>query len=81
MDLENNLIYPTLVSMASALEKCDHNKNVLVYYSLISVDFNIRNYQILESLKLKYQVIINYYMIPPRFKKLRSWTSETTAIY
>lgn len=81
MDLDNNLVYPTLVSMTSALENCDNNKNILVYYLLISHDFDITNCEILESLKLKYQVIINYYMIPPRFIKLRSWTSKTTTIY
>ena len=81
MDLDSNLIYPTLVSMTSALENCDKNKNILVYYLLISHDFNIPDLNIIESLKDKYPVKINYYKIPPRFNKLRNWTSNTTAIY
>ena len=60
MSLDNNLIYPTLVSMTSALENNDNSKNILAYYLLLSYDFNISNIEIFESLKKKYQVIINY---------------------
>ena len=81
MSLDNNLIYPTLVSMTSALENCDKNKIILVYYILLSYDFNISNLDIIESLRDKYPVKINYYKIPPRFNNLRSWTDKTTAIY
>ena len=72
MDLDNNLIYPTLVLMISALENCDTNKNILVYYLLISHDFNITDLNIIEFLKDKYPVIINYYKIPLYFNNLKS---------
>ena len=72
MSLDNNLIYPTLVSMTSALENCDKSKNILVYYILLSYNFNISNLDIIESLRDKYPVKINYYKIPPRFNNLRS---------
>ena len=81
MDLDNNLIYPTLVSMTSALENCDKNKSILIYYLLVSHDFNISDLNIIESLKDKYPVKINYYKIPPRFNNLKRWTDKTIAIY
>ena len=48
MSLDNNAIYPTLVSMTSALENNDNNKNILVYYLLLSHDFNVKNLEIFE---------------------------------
>ena len=81
MSLDNHLIYPTLVSMISALENCDKNKSILVFYILFSYDFNISNLVIIESLRDKYPVKINYYKIPPRFNNLGGCTHKTTAIY
>ena len=81
MSLDNNLIYPTLVSMTSALENNENSKNILVYYLLLSTDFNISNIEIFESLKKKYQVIINYYIIPYIFNNLRKWTKGTECVY
>ena len=40
MALDNNLIYPTLISMISFLENNDKDKNLLIYYLLLSSDFN-----------------------------------------
>lgn len=81
MSLDNNLVYPTLVSMTSALENNNKNQNVLVYYLLLENNFNITNIEIFESLKIKYQVKINYYIIPKIFNNLRRWTLNTECIY
>lgn len=81
MALDNNLVYPTLVSMTSALENNNKNQNILIYYLLLSHDFNKSNIEIFESLKMNYHVKINYYIIPPIFNKLRRWTSSTECIY
>ena len=81
MSLDNNLVYPTLVSMTSACANNNENQNILVYYLLLSHDFNKANIEIFESLKLNYSVEIHYYIIPPRFRRLRRWTSETDCIY
>jgi hypothetical protein len=63
MSLDNNAIYPTLVSMTSALENNDNNKNILVYYLLLSHDFNVKNLEIFESLKYHYDFKIKYFFI------------------
>ena len=81
MALDNNLVYPTLVSMTSALENNDQNHNIIIYYLLLSHNFNKENIEIFESLKKNYKVKINYYIIPPRFDKLRRWTNGTQCIY
>lgn len=81
MALDNNLVYPTLVSMASACANNNETNNTLVYYLLLSHNFDKKNIEIFESLKLNYTVRINYYIIPPRFSRLRRWTSYTDCIY
>lgn len=81
MSLDNNLVYPTLVSMTSALENNNSTRNILVYYLLLSNDFNVSNVKIFESLKMKYQVKINYYIIPKIFNNLRRWTNGTECVY
>jgi lipopolysaccharide biosynthesis glycosyltransferase len=80
MALDNNIVYPTLVSMTSACSNND-KKNILVYHLLLSHNFNKSNINILETLKIDYLVIINYYIIPPRFSRLRKWRSGTECIY
>ena len=59
MALNDNGIYPTLVSMTSALENNDKENNILKYYLLLSNNFDLKNVTVFESLKLKYQVMIN----------------------
>ena len=81
MSLDNNLVYPTLVSMTSACANNDERQNILVYYLLLSHNFNKDNIEIFESLKLNYTIKINYYIIPPRFSRLKRWTSFTDCIY
>ena len=79
MALDNNIIYPTLVSMTSALE--NNKNNILAYNLLLSDDFNKENIQIFESLKIKYSVIINYYIIPDIFSEFKTWSHGTHCHY
>ena len=78
--LDNNLIYPTLISMLSGLENCEKD-NLLVYHLLLSSDFNSSNIEIFETLKEKYEVKINYYIVPNIFGSSRKWTSGTDCVY
>ena len=79
--IDNNLVYPTLVSMTSALENNNKDKNVLIFYLFLPHSFNKKNVEIFESLKKKYLVRIHYFLIPPRFNHLRKWTWGTATIY
>jgi lipopolysaccharide biosynthesis glycosyltransferase len=81
MALDNNIIYPTLVSMTSALENNNNKKNLLVYYLLLSEDFKKENIEKFESLKKNYPVIINYYIIPNIFDNFKKWTHRTYCHY
>ena len=81
MALDNNVIYPTLVSMISALENNNNNKNILAYYLLLSNDFEKKNIKIFESLKENYPVIINYYIIPNIFDNFKRWSQGTHCHY
>lgn len=81
MSLDNNLVYPTLVSMTSGCANNNENLNILVYYLLLSYDFNKTNIEIFESLKMNYSVEIHYYIIPPRFRNLRRWRSGDCIYY
>ena len=81
MALDNNIIYPTLVSMVSALENNNNEKNILAYYLLLSDDFNKNNVLIFESLKRNYSVIINYYIIPNIFGSFKKWAHGTICHY
>ena len=67
MNTDNNGIYTTLVSMTSALENNDKNKNILIYHVLLSNGFNMDKIEVFESLKEKYDFRINYYKIPNLF--------------
>ena len=77
--LDNNLVYPTLVSMLSGLE--NNNNYLIVYYLLLSHNFNKSNIEIFESLKLNYTVKINYFIIPNIFSNLQKWTNGTDCVY
>ena len=81
MSLDNNAIYPTLVSMTSALENNDNNKNILVYYLLLSHDFNVKNLEIFESLKYHYDFKIKYFFIPNIFTDMDKWRESDTIYY
>ena len=62
MALDNNQIYSTLISIISALENNNKEKNFLIYYLLLSYDFNTKNIEIFENLKNKYPVKFNYFI-------------------
>ena len=81
MTLDNNIIYPALVSMTSALYNNNNKMNLLTYYLLLSEDFKKENIEKFESLKRNYPVIINYYIIPNIFSSLKSWTHGTYCHY
>ena len=79
--LDNNLIYPTLVSMVSGLENNNYNKSIIIYHLLFSYDFNTSKIEIFESLKKNYKAIINYYIIPHMFSNTQTWSKGTDCVY
>lgn len=48
MALNNKIIYPTLISMVSALDNNNKTNNILVYNLLLSNNFNKTNIKIFE---------------------------------
>jgi lipopolysaccharide biosynthesis glycosyltransferase len=81
MSTDNNGIYTTLVSMVSALENNNKEKNILIYHLLLSHNFDMEKIDYFESLKEKYDFRINYYKIPNLFKALRKWGLTNTIYY
>ena len=78
MSLNEFGIYPTLISMVSALENNNKDKNILVYYLLLSHDFNASKINIFESLKENYELRLNYYIIPNFFKYNKNWRGQVS---
>lgn len=81
LSLDNSHIYQTLVVMTSVLENNNQSNHYIIFYLLLSYDFDSRNLIIFESLKMKYQLVIKYYYIPNLFNNLRKWKKNSTAIY
>ena len=81
MALDNKIIYPTLISMTSALDNNNKSNNILVYNLLLSNNFNKTNIKIFESLKKNYSVLINYYIIPHIFNNFKRWRGGTYCHY
>ena len=81
MSIDNNGLFPSLISMTSALENNNKTNNILVYHLLLSYNFDKDLIKTFETLKNKYEVKINYYIIPNIFKNCRSWTDGTITIY
>ena len=54
--------------MTSALENNDKENHILIFYLLVSDKFNDKNIEIFESLKLNYDVRINYYYMINTFR-------------
>ena len=81
MAFDDNSIYQTLVSITSALENNNKNKNILIYHCLISYNFKEENIKYIESLKEKYDFRINYYKIPNIFKGKKKWNYSYTIYY
>ena len=79
--IDSNIVYPTLVSMTSALENNNKEKNVIVFYLFIPHNFDKRKIEIFDYLKKKYLVKIHYFLIPPRFNRYRKWTAGTGTVY
>ena len=75
-------LYPTLVSMASALENNNKKENILIYHLLLSHDFNMEYIEYFESLKENYDFRINYYQIPNNiFNNVRKWKKTYTVYF
>lgn len=81
LSLDNSHVYQTLVVMTSALENNDKNNHILIFYLLLSSDFNNENLKIIESLKIKFETIINYYYIPNIFNSLVKWKGSNAIYY
>jgi len=81
LSLDNSHIYPSLIVMTSALENNDKDKNILIFYLLLSYDFDDNNLEIFESLKLKYDVRINYYYMINFFNNLIKWRGSNAIYY
>ena len=81
MAFDIRIIYPTLVSVTSALENNDKNKNILVYHFLLPHNFIMEKIEVIESLKEKYDFRANYYKIPNIFKNMRGWRHSDTVYY
>ena len=82
MALDNSAIYSTLVSMTSALENNNKDKNILIYHLLLSNDFDMNKLSYFESLKKDYEFILNYIKIPPIFKYItKKWKRTETMQY
>ena len=78
--LDDQEVYPTFISMLSGLENCNKD-NFIVYHLLLSHNFNMSYTEIFESLKEKYPVKINYYIIPNIFGSSAKWTAGTDCVY
>ena len=82
LDNDNSAVYSTLVSMTSALENNDKNKNILIYHLLLSNNFDMNKLHYFESLKKNYEFILNYIRIPSIFKYItKKWKKTETVQY
>ena len=81
MAIDNNFVYPALVSMASGLYNNNNEKNIIVYHLLFSYNFESDKYKIFESLKKRYDFSLNFYIIPNLFKNYKRWVGSTDTVY
>ena len=81
MTVDNNYVFPCLISMTSALYNNNKKKNVIIYHLIFSSNFNPENYQIFESLKKKFDFSLNYYIMPISFNNYKKWFGGTETIY
>jgi hypothetical protein len=61
LSIDNSHVYPSLIVMTSCLENNDKKSHIIIFFLLLSNDFNDKNLEIFESLKLTYDVRINYF--------------------
>ena len=78
--IDTNFLYPALVLMTSILENNNNEKNLIIIHLLLQYNFDKDKFHIIESLKKKYEVKINFYIIPNFFKTLKVWR-QTYTIY
>jgi lipopolysaccharide biosynthesis glycosyltransferase len=67
--------------MTSCLENNDKKNHIIIFYLLLSDNFNDKNLEIFESLKLSYDVRINYYYIINFFDRLQKWKGSNAIYY
>ena len=58
LSIDDSYIYPSLVVMTMCLENNDKNNHIIIFYLLLPNNFNDKNLEIFESLKLSYDVRI-----------------------
>ena len=76
MTVDNNYVFPCLISMTSALYNNNKKKNIIIYHLIFSSNFNPENYQIFESLKKKFDFSLNYYIMPISFNNYKNGLEE-----
>ena len=81
LTFDENFIYPALVLMTSLLENNNKENNLVVLHLLLPDSFKETKIEVIESLKKKYEVKINYYIIPNFFNSLKKWRENTYTIY
>lgn len=81
LSIDNYYIYPSLVVMTMCLENNDKNKHIIIFYLLLPNNFNDKDLEIFESLKLSYDVRINYYYITNYFDSLKKWKGSNAIYY
>lgn len=81
LSIDNSYIYPCLIVMTMCLENNDKNNHIIIFYLLLANDFNDTNLEIFESLKLSYDVRINYYYMVNYFDHLIKWRDSNTIYY
>jgi lipopolysaccharide biosynthesis glycosyltransferase len=67
--------------MTMCLENNDKNNHIIIFYLLLPDDFDDKNLEIFESLKLSYDVRINYYYMVNYFDGLRKWRGSNAIYY
>ena len=81
LSIDNSHVYPSLVVMTSCLENNDKKNHIIIFFLLLSNDFNDKNLEIFESLKLSYDVRINYFYIINYFNCLKQWKGSNALYY
>jgi lipopolysaccharide biosynthesis glycosyltransferase len=81
LSIDESYLYPSLVVMTMCLENNDKNNHIIIFYLLLPYNFNDKNLEIFESLKLSYDVRINYYYIANYFDSLTKWKGSYANYY
>ena len=81
LSIDESYMYPSLVVMTMCLENNDKNNHIIIFYLLLPYNFKDKNLEIFESLKLSYDVRINYYYIINYFDCLKKWKGSYANYY